>query len=417
MKRSFVIIIGILMACTTKVLAVDHIMFTPLDTTQLPIIKESRTGGGIVRTALAGNMMWKNTYANLVRNNFSAKSVKQVMDLLFNTTHRHMVSISCAYWSENVNGDSLLVSGKIYLPKNRNLRGIVVVNHYTITTNYEAPSNLFQMDCIYAMKDYAVVMPDYEGYGLSADEQHPYLHWRSAAKTAIDLLDCMPDILDYYGYTYPNDVVITGYSQGGAVALGVARMIEEMGEQDKWQDNEIDWTVRKLYAGAGPYDPATTYVHSVNHGTIGIPAAIPLIVLGLCDAYDLPCSAEDFFVEPLLSNYEDWVLSKQYTVGEINQRMGSTRMAELMTAEALDMNSPIARMLYEVLRWNSNVGYDLQSPAYFLHSVDDVVVPLINTANLINNMPNDEDISYDIDHYGSHMEASIPFMKYVYQDI
>ncbi len=409
MKISFVIIIGILMACTTKVLAVDHIMFTPLDTTQLPIIKESRTGGGIVRTALAGNMMWKNTYANLVRNNFSAKSVKQVMDLLFNTTHRHMVSISCAYWSENVNGDSLLVSGKIYLPKNRNLRGIVVVNHYTITTNYEAPSNLFQMDCIYAMKDYAVVMPDYEGYGLSADEQHPYLHWRSAAKTAIDLLDCMPDILDYYGYTYPNDVVITGYSQGGAVALGVARMLEE--------EPSDRWTIRKLYAGAGPYDPAATYDYCVERDSMGIPGAIPMIVMGMSAAYDLNFQLEDFFLEPLLSNYDEWVVSKQYTVSQIGELMGSTRMTELMLPQALDRQNELTELLYNALKENSNVGYNLQSPAYFMHSIDDDIVPIINSLELQQQMPDSSNVVYDFGHYGTHMGGAVLFTKYVYQDL
>ena len=97
--------------------------------------------------------------------------------------------------------------------------------------------------------------------------------------------------------------------------------------------------------------------------------------------------------------------------------MGSIVMSELMTPESLDPNHPIADMLYEVLLSNSNVGYDLLSPAYFLHSIDDEVVPLLNTENLMNQMPNDDLISYDIDHYGSHMEASVPFMKYVYQDL
>ena len=405
------------LCCCTAVHAHDYVMLSPLDTASLPDIPAKDLGGNMVRNALDKDAIWHGTQRQLMRHHFSDKMVYKTMVKLYRNTHKHYVTFPVAYWSQDPQGDSLLVSGRIYLPKHRYLNGIIIANHYTMASDVEVPSNMLSMESMLVMKDYAVIMPDYVGYGLSRDEVHPYLHWRSAAQTAVDMLRRMPALLDHYGYSYPMDVIVSGYSQGGAVALGVARMIEEMGEQDKWQDNEIDWTVRKLYAGAGPYDPAATYVHSVNHGTIGMPAAIPLIVLGLCDAYDLPCSAEDFFVEPLLSNYEDWVLSKQYTVGEINQRMGSTRMTELMTAEALDMNSPIARMLYEVLRWNSNVGYDLQSPAYFLHSVDDVVVPLINTANLINNMPNDEDISYDIDHYGSHMEASIPFMKYVYQDL
>jgi pimeloyl-ACP methyl ester carboxylesterase len=264
------------------------------------------------------------------------------------------------------------------------------------------------MESVFAMKGYAVVMPDYVGYGISRDELHPYLHWHNAAQTAIDLLNCMPALLDHYGYTYPIDVVVTGYSQGGAVALGVTRMLEEI---------DSTWIVRKLYAGAGPYDPAGTYLYSIERNHMGIPAAIPLIITGLNDAYNINLDLSDFFLEPLLSHYNEWIGSKNYTVNEINSLMGTNIMSELMTEEALDLSYPQTNMLYEMLLLNSNVGYDLQSPAYFLHSLQDDVVPLLNTLNLEAQMPNTAGKTYDLDYYGTHMEASVPFMKYVYQDL
>jgi dipeptidyl aminopeptidase/acylaminoacyl peptidase len=104
-------------------------------------------------------------------------------------------------------------------------------------------------------------------------------------------------------------------------------------------------------------------------------------------------------------------------VKQINELMGSTSMSQLMTPASLDPNHPLAEMLYEVLWWNSNIGYNLQSPAYFLHSVNDEVVPIINSEKLVAEMPEDELVSYDFGEYGSHMAASIPFMKYVYQDL
>jgi hypothetical protein len=97
--------------------------------------------------------------------------------------------------------------------------------------------------------------------------------------------------------------------------------------------------------------------------------------------------------------------------------MGSTIMSELMTEGALTLDSLQADMLYEVLLRNSNIGYDLQAPAYFLHSVDDEVVPFLNSKNLQAQMPDKIGKTYDFDHYGSHIEASVPFIKYVYQDL
>ena len=391
--------------------ATDYVMLSPLDTAVLPEIPTKDHGGDVVRSVLNKNGIWQNTQRNLRRQNFSDKSIYKVMKQLYQYTHKHFVTFPVAYWSQTPQGDSLLVSGRVYLPKYRILNGIIIANHYTMTSDEEVPSNRISMEMIFLMKGYAVIMPDYVGYGLSREEVHPYLHWRNAAQTAVDLLNCMPELLDYYGYSYPKDVVVTGYSQGGAVALGVARMIEE----NYHQENE--WSVRKLYAGAGPYDPAGTYLFSMERNEMGIPAAIPLIVMGLNDAYELGFTLDEFFLDPLLSNYEDWVVSKEYTVGQINQLMGSTIMSELMTEDALSLDSPQADMLYEVLLWNSNVGYDLQAPAYFLHSLEDEVVPLLNSINLEEQMPDKEEKTFDFDYYGSHMEASVPFVQYVYQDL
>ena len=403
----FAFVIGV-MTLQSSEIAPAYVLLSPLDTTALPVIPMKDPGGNLVRQTLEKDAIWQSTQRQLARNHFSDESVYRTMVKMYRYTNKHYVTFPVAYWSTDPQGDSLLVSGRVYLPKQRYLNGIMIACHYTITSDMEAPSNMLSMESLFAMKGYAVIMPDYVGYGLSRDKLHPYLHWRSAAKTAVDLLNCMPELLEYYGYSYPIDVVVTGYSQGGAVALGVTRMLEELDSM---------WIVRKLYAGAGPYAPAGTYLYSMERNEMGIPAAIPLIVMGLSDAYDLEFELEDFFLEPLLSNYEEWVLSKEYTVGDINYLMGSTVMTELMTEEALDMDSPLADMLYEVLLWNSNVGYDLRSPAYFLHSIDDEVVPILNTINLQEQMPDESGKTYDYDHYGSHMEASVPFMQYVYQDL
>lgn len=403
----FAFVIGV-MTLQSSEIAPAYVLLSPLDTTALPVIPMKDPGGNLVRQTLEKDAIWQSTQRQLARNHFSDESVYRTMVKMYRYTNKHYVTFPVAYWSTDPQGDSLLVSGRVYLPKRRYLNGIMIACHYTMTSDAEVPSNMLSMESLFTMKGYAVIMPDYVGYGLSRDKLHPYLHWRSAAQTAVDLLNCMPELLEYYGYSYPIDVVVTGYSQGGAVALGVTRMLEEV---------DSIWIVRKLYAGAGPYDPAGTYLYSMERNEMGIPAAIPLIVMGLSDAYDLEFKQEDFFLEPLLSNYEEWVLSKEYTVGDINYLMGSTVMTELMTEEALDMDSPLADMLYEVLLWNSNVGYDLRSPAYFLHSIDDEVVPILNTINLQEQMPDESGKTYDYDHYGSHMEASVPFMKYIYQNL
>ena len=394
--------------CVVSLSASEYVMLSPLDTAALPVIAERDYGGVLVRKFMQGDWIWDKNRKELVESNFSAESMKRSMESLYRHTHKHMVSFSCAYWSKDVHGDSLLVSGRIYLPKGRELKGVVVSNHYTIGADYEAPSRAFYMDCSYVMKGYAVILPDYVGYGLSRDEVHPYLHWRSAAQTAVDLLKCMPDVLDYYGYEYPKKVVVTGYSQGGAVALGVVRMLDE---------EPTGWRVEKLYAGAGPYDPAVIFDYCLTTGETGIPGAVPMIVIGMNDAYDLGLQMEDCFPEPLLSHYKEWIGSKELTMYEISWNIGSTQIDDLLHAKILDRDNPLSMLLYETLQWNSNVGYDVKCPAYFLHSVTDNIVPFVTSEYLQEQMPDSRDVTFDFGEYGSHMEGALHFNKYVYQDL
>ena len=137
----------------------------------------------------------------------------------------------------------MLMSGKVILPRNRRLRGVILASHYTIGSNREAPSASTPFESIFATKGYAVVMADYLGFGATADRVHPYLYWQSAAQAQTDLLQYLPQLLDYYGYTCPKEVISYGYSEGGAVALGTAKYIEHQ---------LPDWQLTALYAGAGP---------------------------------------------------------------------------------------------------------------------------------------------------------------------
>ena len=189
MKTKFQHLFLVIVLCSSMTLtATDYVMLSPLDTAHLPIIPNKDKGGDIVRSALEKDAMWDNIRKQLHRQHFSEESVYKAMKKLYLSTHKHYVTFPVAYWSQTPQGDSLLVSGRVYLPKQRYLNGIVIANHYTMTSNVEVPSNMLSMESILVMKGYAVIMPDYVGYGLSREQVHPYLHWRSAAQTAVDLL-------------------------------------------------------------------------------------------------------------------------------------------------------------------------------------------------------------------------------------
>ena len=238
----------------------DYISLHPLDTNKLPEIIEKHPKNNTLKRMLNKPSLWKHIKHYLNRNHFSDKSIGNLFKLLERNTKKQIVKIRCTYPTSINGNDTLWVSGKIILPINRTLKGIILANHYTITSNQEAPSNTTNFEEVFALKGYAILMPDYIGYGTTASLAHPYLHWQSSAQTTIDLLLHATQLLDYYEYQYQNNLIIFGYSQGAAVALGVTKLLEQ---------NSLPYTIDQLYAGAGPYDVAGTYDYSVQVDSIG----------------------------------------------------------------------------------------------------------------------------------------------------
>jgi len=307
------------------------------------------------------------------------------------------------------------MSGNVILPRNRQLRGVILASHYTIGSNREAPSASTPFESIFVTKGYAVVMADYLGFGATADRVHPYLYWQSAAQAQTDLLQSVQQLLDYYGYTCPKEVVSYGYSEGGAVALGTA----------KYMEHQLpDWQLKAVYAGAGPYDVAATYDACVEADSVGIPCAIPMLIMGMSAAYNLHLRKADFFREPLLSHYEQWVESKQYTVNEINTLMATHRLSEAMTPEGRDKTQPETARFYAAMQQSAILGYAPSCPTCLFHSTTDDIVPFLNSEHLTHSLSVSDTISsvtgtpphiiYDFADYGSHMAACILFLQRTY---
>lgn len=382
------------------------------DTAAVPVVNGAKGKLQFLQNVLGSKVFWKVLQHRLEREQYSDKCIAELQDMLGNMLKHKVLQLPCTYTSVQPNGDTVLLSGKVVLPLNRQLRGVVLASHYTISSNREAPSACCAFESIFATKGYAVVMADYLGYGATGHHVHPYLYWKSAAKAQADMLRQVQQVFDYYGYIYSREVISYGYSEGGAVALGVAKYIEEQ---------LPDWQLKAVYAGAGPYDVAATYDACVEADEVGIPCAIPMLIMGMSAAYDLGLRKEDFFQEPLLSHYEEWVESKQYTVNEINTLIGSHRLSDVMTTQGRDKMQPETARFYQAMQESAILGYAPACPTYFFHSTEDDIVPFLNSEHLMQSLWTTDvttyPVIYDFAPYGSHMKACITFLQYVYNNI
>ena len=196
---------------------------------------------------------------------------------------------------------------------------LIIGCHETITSNYECPSEFNNtgghssmtgngMMLHYCKYDperqpcCMVIMPDYEGYGITKDRAHPYLYQELTARQVVDavrsglamyqqLIDA--NVVDPFEPNWQS--VSIGYSQGGSVALATHKFIEQNGLAE-----ELHFA--GSVCGDGPYDPVAHLryymqddgeTYDGNNRTahrkekVSMPIVMPLILKGMCDSNPL----------------------------------------------------------------------------------------------------------------------------------
>lgn len=98
----------------------------------------------------------------------------------------------------------------------------------------EAGSRATLMAATYAGQGYVVIAPNYAGYDKSKLNYHPYLNANQQSHEMADALKAGRNVLSKVaGTTKVSDngkLFLTGYSQGGHVAMAAARYLEKLGE-------------------------------------------------------------------------------------------------------------------------------------------------------------------------------------------
>jgi len=338
------------------------------------------------------------TYSNLIGS---------VSGILSSVMSKKVHQVIGYYESEDLHGDKIELSGKIIYPTKGKIRNMVIVSHYTIGSNDECPSESFSFESVYAALGYAVVIPDYIGFGKTVDMIHPYLQAKTTASNVIDMAIVARDWLKEAKHAPQNDsVILVGYSQGGATTMHVQRFMET---DERYEGL---FKIKKNYAGSGPYNIAKTYDYSVKRDITGIPSAVPMIIQGMSIGMAKPLDMNYFFQEPLRSNYNDWLNSKKYTVLQMNTLIGSNKLSEILTPEAQDRSkSETARFYRELVANSIPTDYIPAAPIYMFHSEDDTTVPFVNSQILQRQFRDyDLDIVYDFDHYGNHQQGAMKFI-------
>lgn len=132
----------------------------------------------------------------------------------------------------------------------------------------------------YAAQGYIVVAPNYAGYGASQLSYHPYLVASQQSKDMLDGLIGARLTLGLTNLTLPagaprtyenGQLFLTGYSQGGHVAMATQRLFQNLGIR-----------VTAAAPSSGPY-ALQAFVDTLFYGNVNLPA--PLMANMLADSY------------------------------------------------------------------------------------------------------------------------------------
>lgn len=320
-----------------------------------------------------------------------------------------IIEIVGTYPSIDVDGNPITLSGKVMLPKKGVPKRMILVSHYTVCSNAEAPSNCFSLEGMLVKDGYGLIIPDYIGYGVTAREVHPYLVMDLTARNVLDMYLAVRPWLEAVE-RIPDDpnLDLMGYSQGGATTMAVQHLIET----EYWDTEDMDYvSLHRVFAGGGPYDVKATYERFVNTDTAGYPVAVPLVLQGMIKGNKLDIRFSDMMKPFLCDNMDAWINSKRYTSAQINQLIGSKVTHELLTDEAMEQKSERVAELYKAMTVNSIVSqnWEPEAAVYIMHSIDDETVPYTNAVRAKSKWRN-ANITYNFGHYGGHVMTCLRFI-------
>ena len=335
----------------------------------------------------------------------SASAILQ--EILDFSNRRTVIELSGTYWSVDENMAPIQLSGKVVIPADGKADRIILVSHYTIGSNSESPSRCFPIEALLAKMGYVMIFPDYLGYGVTADRVHPYLVMDLTAVNVLDMYLAVLPFLKSAGVEVAHDeILLMGYSQGGATTMAVQNLIETV------YDDEIK--IRRVYAGGGPYDVLATYDHFVTRDTADYPIAVPLVMQGMIVGNKLDLDMGQLMQPYVYENMDYWVNSKQFTTAQVNKAIGTQVTHDILSAQGMDRTSKEVSELYKAMTSNSILSYswEPQAPVYLFHSMDDEVVTFANASRARIKWTN-ANIQYNLGHYGGHIQGYLRFVSSV----
>ncbi|MBO7547182.1 MAG: hypothetical protein J6T07_01905 [Bacteroidales bacterium] len=367
------------------------------------------------------------TYANqqalLEETGYDLSAAKTILPTLFPKRNTPVRAISYTYKSVDPQGNPAELSALIYIPESaldgsKALTGISLTSHGTMASAAECPTMRVQFEGALAWRNYAIVMPDYYGFGATADRPQGYLDAENTAHNSIDAYLAAVQLLKDRNVEIPDRLYSFGYSQGGFNAMANLKYVTE--------HPELGIRFDKVMCGGSPFDVELTW-NLYTDGTFRNSLAfVPMTLVSINETKQLNIPYDRLFKGDLLAHWQDWILSKQYTTTQISNLLSPdpehpAAIADILhegliagTGAAYDAVISVARSYSLVSGWTPPADTRI----LLFHSKEDETVPYANLASMTTYLESlgihegTAPGSYTIyeGNYGGHINAVVYFV-------
>lgn len=276
-------------------------------------------------------------------------------------------------------GDNITASGLVILPKTTSPVGILSFQHGTIAAHSQAPTALalnsseLILYAALASPGFITVIPDFIGFGASAELMHPYYVEDLTASSILDNIRAGKQLASQKGVRFNQKLFLAGYSQGGYATMATHKAIEE--------DGFPGYNLVASFPAAGGYDIKGVQEYFFSLETYDEPFFIPYVAYAYQTAFDWTQPLSNFFNEPYASLVPD-LFDGTKSGGAINQQL-TTSILGLINNDLLENidTDPKYNYIVDAFNENSLVDFTPRVPVFMYHGSADITVPYQNSVS------------------------------------
>ena len=298
---------------------------------------------------------------------------------------KYDVTIYSITYKTTYKDQNIIASGLVALPKTTLSVPMVSFQHGTIAAHSEAPSlsPLTSTELLIygglASPGFIAVIPDFIGFGSSANLLHPYYVEEATASAVTDMIKAAKELAIEQNINFNGNLFLAGYSQGGYATMAAHKSIEQNGLPGI--------TLIASFPAAGGYDVKAMQEYFFGLQKYDEPFYIAYVAQAYKTYYPSwtpPLS--DFFNEPFASKIPG-LFDGNKNGGQINNELTNTITGLLNTSllSGIDTNMKY-KYIVDAFHENSLVDWKPTVKIFMYHGDQDVTVPYNNSVITLNKL-------------------------------